>query len=154
MTNFSQKFGGNLSRDQIWSMWICKGCKNTLLKVRDEKNHFTKCEKRFERFFQKKPKKDPKNPKIPSHWYLSSIVFISIMANYKNLKSTCTRHITICVVVTIIYLDYKIKIFLFFHYFYILFIIGILSSNYNLSNKDMLFRLQSCCANTTCFEIL
>ena len=42
---------GNLGRDQIWSMWIYKGHKITLLKVMDEKNHLVKCEGHFERFF-------------------------------------------------------------------------------------------------------
>ena len=41
---------GNLGRDQIWSMWIYKGWKITLLKVKDEKSYFIKYEGRFEQF--------------------------------------------------------------------------------------------------------
>ena len=51
VVNSDKKLVGNLSRDQIWPMWICKGCKITFLKMRDEKSYFTKCEGRFERFF-------------------------------------------------------------------------------------------------------
>ena len=47
-----KKLVENLNRDQIWSMWICKGRKNTFLKVRDEKNYFTKYEGYFEQFSQ------------------------------------------------------------------------------------------------------
>ena len=35
--NSGQKLVGNLGRNQIWPMWICKGRKITLLKVRDKK---------------------------------------------------------------------------------------------------------------------
>ena len=48
--DFGQKLVGNLRRDQIWSMWIYKGYKITLLKVRDKKIYFVKCKGRFERF--------------------------------------------------------------------------------------------------------
>ena len=45
-----KKLVENLNRDQIWSTWICKGHIITLLKVRDKKSHFVKCEERFEWF--------------------------------------------------------------------------------------------------------
>ena len=45
-----QKLVKNLDREQNWPMWICKERKITLLKVRDKKSYFTKCEKCFEWF--------------------------------------------------------------------------------------------------------
>ena len=48
------------------------------------------------------------------------------MANYKNLKSMCTKHATIFIIVTIINLDYKLEFFFsstnlyFIYYWYII----------------------------------
>ena len=50
--DFNQKLVEHLDKDQIWPMWIFKGRKITLLKVKDEKSYFTKCEGYFERFSQ------------------------------------------------------------------------------------------------------
>ena len=50
--NFRLKSGWNLDWDQKLWIWICKGYKVNNLKVKDEKIHLTKCERRFELFFQ------------------------------------------------------------------------------------------------------
>ena len=57
MVDSGKKLVRNLGRDQIWSIWICKERKITLLKVRDEKSNLVKYEERFEWFFQKKKKR-------------------------------------------------------------------------------------------------
>ena len=55
-------------------MWICKGYKITLLKMRDEKSYFAKCEGCFERFFQKKMScvKSPSVYRIALMWILQT----------------------------------------------------------------------------------
>ena len=50
MVDSDQKLVRNLDRNKIWLIWICKWCKITLLKVRDEKCYFVKCEGLFEWF--------------------------------------------------------------------------------------------------------
>ena len=48
--NFKLKSGQKLKLRQNFANLNCKGCKINILKVKDEKNSFSKCEKHFERF--------------------------------------------------------------------------------------------------------
>ena len=61
-------------------MWICKGHKIILLKVRDEKSHLVKCDGHFERFSLLTKKRDNCyfNPKCLWHENLLGIGLVAI----------------------------------------------------------------------------